>query len=314
MKLEYAFTMSVYSYATPQYSYANASLSAAAYREGEMVIDGKKYRVVVVDFNSNGRYDDQSGIDNDVQLADGTVYPSQGDMLYIMEPDTKPDGYANPYDATSNDAMHYVAKQVNLGGRFLDLKITPAGDEVTLEPSPVPVGYITNVNQGYRAIVYGEQGFLKVVGDETGKAPLPAGQWKLASYTIDKTGVEEPEKEEPKEGSLFDTLRRAITGAAPPSAAPRFTMVSARAKRDYPAVQVTEGQTVELPFGQPYRPDVSVGYRQGADKVSLSMSLVGSAGEVCTNLMVNGGRPDKPKFTISTEKGEVVDTGNFEYG
>ena len=44
------------------------------------------------------------------------------------------------------------------------------------------------------------------------------------------------------------------------------------------------------------------------------MSLVGSAGEICTNLIVNGGRPGKPKFTISTEKGEEVDTGNFEYG
>lgn len=79
-------------------------------------------------------------------------------------------------------------------------------------------------------------------------------------------------------------------------------------------MRVVEGETVELPFGEPFTPEVKVGYRQGADKVSLSMSLVGSAGEVCTNLMVNGSRPGKPKLTISTEKGEVVDTGNFEYG
>ncbi len=135
VKLEYAFTMSVYSNATTQYSYANASLSAAAYREGEMAIDGKKYRVVVVDYNSNGRFDDQAGIDENVRLSDDTVYPSVGDMLYLIDPDVKPDRSANPYDATSNDAMYYVAKQVNLGGRFLDLKITPAGDELTLEPS-----------------------------------------------------------------------------------------------------------------------------------------------------------------------------------
>ena len=225
VKLEYAFAMSVYSNATTQYSYANASLTAAAYREGEMAIDGKKYRVVVVDYNSNGRFDDQAGIDDKIRLADGSVYPSVGDMLYLIDPDAKPERTANPYDATSNDAMYYVAKQVNLGGRFLDLKITPAGDELTLEPSSIPVGYVTNVNQGYRAIVYGEQGFLKVVGDESGKAPLPVGQWKLASYTIDKTGVAEPQKEEaPETGSLFDALRRAITGtsSSSSSAAPVY--------------------------------------------------------------------------------------------
>ena len=170
-----------------EYSYANASLSAAAYREGEMVIDGKNRRVVVVDSNSNGRYDDQSGIDDKVRLADGTVYPKIGDMLYVIDPEAKMDPRSNPYDATSNEALHYVAKQVNLAGRFLDLKITPAGDELTLEPSSIPVGYVTNANKGYRAIVYGEQGFLKVAGDESGKAPLPEGEWKLASYTIDKT-------------------------------------------------------------------------------------------------------------------------------
>jgi hypothetical protein len=269
---------------------------------------------VVVDCNSNGRYDDQSSIDDSVRLADGTVYPKIGDMLYVIDPEAKVEGYANPYDPSSNEALHYVAKQVNLNGRFHDLKITPAGDALTLEPSPIPVGYVTNSNTGYRAIVYGEQGFLKIVGDESGKTPLPVGEWKLASYTINKTVMDEPQKEQAQEGSLLEVLRRKILGSPSPVTRPRYTMVSARAKQDYPAVRVTEGQTVELPFGEPYRPVVTVGYREGGDKASLSMSLVGKSGEVCTNMIVNGERPAKPKFTISTEKGEVVDTGNFEYG
>ena len=224
-EIDYAFSMNVYSYATTQYSYANASLNAAAYREGEMEIDGKKYRVVVVDYNSNGRYDDQAGINESVKLSDGTVYPTIGDMLYLIDPNAKPGRYANPYDATSNDAMFYVAKQVQLGGRFLDLKVSPAGDELSLTPSTTPVGFVMNPNQGYRAIVYGEQGFLKVVGDESGKAPLPVGDWRLASYTIDKTGLAEPEKDVQQDGSLLDTLKRVIGGS---TSSPRgVTMVSA---------------------------------------------------------------------------------------
>jgi hypothetical protein len=44
------------------------------------------------------------------------------------------------------------------------------------------------------------------------------------------------------------------------------------------------------------------------------MSLVGSAGEVCTNLAVNGLRPDKPAFTITDNEDKVIGAGQFEYG
>lgn len=308
----YAFTMRVYSMVNPGFSYANASLNAAAYREGEMVVDGKKCRIVVVDFNSNGRFDDPTKIDNKIRLADGTVYPSQGDMLYIIDPAAKSTGYSSPYDPSANNDQHFVGKLVNMGGRFYELKVSPAGDSVTLDPSSSPVGYVTNPSQGYRAIVYGDQGFLKVVSDATGKAPMPVGQWKLASYTIHKTGSAQPEKSDAANESLFGVIARALKVSSRPRLRP--TMVSARAKRDYPAVRVAQGETVELPFGQPYRAVVVARYAQARRKVSLSLSLVGKAGEICNNMLVNGLKPGKPKFTITTEKGEVVDSGYFEYG
>jgi hypothetical protein len=44
------------------------------------------------------------------------------------------------------------------------------------------------------------------------------------------------------------------------------------------------------------------------------LSLVGKGGEICNNMLVNGTRPGKPKFTVTTEKGEEVDSGYFKYG
>ena len=41
------------------------------------------------------------------------------------------------------------------------------------------------------------------------------------------------------------------------------------------------------------------------------MSLIGSAGEICTNMMVDGGRPSKPEFTITDPKGKVVQAGQL---
>jgi hypothetical protein len=62
---------------------------------------------------------------------------------------------------------------------------------------------------------------------------------------------------------------------------------------------------------------VSVGYIQGGGEnkqASLAMTLVGSVDEVVSDMMVNGGRPPKPELTIKDPKGEVVQSGSFEYG
>jgi hypothetical protein len=44
------------------------------------------------------------------------------------------------------------------------------------------------------------------------------------------------------------------------------------------------------------------------------MTLVGSASEVCTDLVVNGDRPPKPTFVIATTEGKIVERGAFDYG
>jgi hypothetical protein len=313
-KIDYAFFLSVYSRRTDKLQYAVASLSAAAYREGEITLEGKKRRIVLVDFNSNGRFDDQMEIDKDIKLAGGEVYHRQGDMLYV-DPDPNKAAYNYGYDTTRNDEQYPLSKLINLDGRFYDLEISVSGEKLSLKPSAVPVGSVTNPNDGYRALVYGDLGFVKISGGKSKPAPLPEGEWKLLSYTIDRTGLPE-EAAEPakkKEFSLLQSLTEAIAGAAGPSG-PRVTLVSARATADFPAVKVREGQTVALPFGPPYKPTVNVAYRSGAEEFSLGMSLVGSAGEICSDLMVDGGRPKAPEFTISTTDGKEVQRGTFEYG
>ena len=358
-KTPYAFRMDVHTNTSRQFSYVNGSLNAAAYREGEMTFDGKKYRVVIVDFNSNGRFDDASSINKSVRTSGGGVYPNRGDRLFVIDPEAKSVG-GSPYDVSSNDALHYVGALVNLGGAFYDLKITPAGDELSLSPSSIPVGYVTNPNEGYRAVVYSDGGFLKVVGNAEGKAPLPEGEWKLLSYTLDRTGWTKPEEPKPEDPEKKDAERKdaekkdpdkkaeakadekaeakgaekstepakSLLGVLLKAVTPRTsqtlvqpakpkgpTVVSARGTRDYKPVKVEKGKTVELPFGPPYRPVVSVQYVDPKKREArLALSILGAADESCSDLRVNGRRPDKPKFTITTKDGKEVVSGAFEYG
>ena len=325
-KIDYAFTFSIYARSYSGHSYASASLNAAAYREGEIELDGETKRVALIDFNSNGRFDDEYAIRTDVTTSGGGVYASYGDMLLIV-PDVSAPGYGSPYDITGSDYRNFVSGLVNIKGRFYDMTVSAAGDKLSLEPSSAPMGKVTNPNKGFSAIVYGDKGFVKITGDGSKPVALPEGDWKLYSYTINQTDVGDPkapendiaDSDEGDNGSLVGMLVAAVkksghVATAVRVAQPRYTIVSAQGTKDYAAVKVRKGKTAKMPFGPPYKPVVSASYSTGADTVSLGMSLIGVAGESCSNVTINGARPGKPEFTITTADGEEVAAGSFEYG
>ncbi|OHB76406.1 MAG: hypothetical protein A2W31_09655 [Planctomycetes bacterium RBG_16_64_10] len=311
-QLDYAFTLRVTAYGSGNHAYLSGSVNSATYREGEITLGDKKHRLVLLDFNSNGRFDDKPAINTSVRAPDGRLFRTYGDRLYI-DPDLK-NRSRNPYGPATDDDLYDVSKLIHLDGRFYELSVSPAGDKLSLEPSNTAVGYVSNPNEGFRAVVYGEQGFMKVRSDESGKFPLPIGKWKLEAYTIDRTGMLEPKKAElASERSILGVLTE-VLGPTTEARAPRSTSVSANATMKYNAVEVKEGETAELPFGPPYRPAVDVQYRQGTNTVSLGLALVGVADEICSNMQIAGQRPGKPSFTITTSDGNTVAEGEFEYG
>ena len=109
------------------------SVSAAAYREGDITLEGKKHHVVLIDFNSNGRFDDEIKIPRTSTWPTGNSIPSRATCCCRSQ--ARQIGCDSPYDPTSSDYRHYVSKLVNIDGRFYDLKISPAGDKLTLTPS-----------------------------------------------------------------------------------------------------------------------------------------------------------------------------------
>jgi hypothetical protein len=284
--------------------YVSAGLQAACYREGQVEVGGKTRRVVLIDFNSNGRFDDRT----EVREIGGGIRPVFGDVL-LWDPESTPMSPLGAYDRMQSQ----VARFAPIDGRLYELSISPGADRLTLSSATVSVGRVTLPSDGFRATVYGEAGLMRVEGDRAEPVPVPAGTWKLLSYTIDRTGYDEGEEPAPDaESSALQSLAGALLQSAAPKAA-AYTRLTAVSSGE--AFEVRKDETIRLPFGPPYRPVVTASkpLRPG-ERAQLGLALVGRGGERCSSLMVKGKRPDKPQFTILSPDEEEVATGNFEYG
>ena len=320
-KVDYSFSLDGYVYSGGTNCYVRISFTSAICREGDITLDGKRHHIVVLDNNSNGRFDDVNKISQNVHMASGQLYAEGGDMLLI---DPQPGGgFDSPYDASASEFRYPVAELIEIGGKCYDLTISPAGDKLTLTPSDIPLGSVTNGNDSFRALIYREgKGFFKIRGTKNKPVPVPEGEWKLYSYTINH--VDPPpkpakEKEKAADEKAKGSLWAIFTGGGVTAEQPAGpSLVAATATDKYKAVTVRQGQTVEFPFGPPYKPAVigqSFGAPDGkAQQLYLRLTLVGIGGEECTNMEIKGNRPGKPEFTITDPDKKVVQQGTFEYG
>jgi hypothetical protein len=93
------------------------------------------------------------------------------------------------------------------------------------------------------------------------------------------------------------------------------TYLMAKATDECKPLVVRAGAATVIPFGPPFKPVVTAGdMNQDGDTLPLALALIGSGGEKCYNLMIDGEKPPKPTFTITDPKGKVVEEGSFEYG
>ncbi len=263
---------------------ARAYLQSVVYRDGQVVLDGKRHRIIVLDFNGNGRFDDETEINEQVRLVDGRLYATRGDML-LIDPDIK-NAMVTGYGVTDRKERHLVSSLICIGGRYYDMEVSAAGDEISLEPTGLPMGSVVNPSSSFDAVLFSGKVFVKISCEADKPVPLPAGDWRLLQYTINAGKA----------------------GQSP-------TLVSAGGMRDGKPVKVAKGQTAKLAFGPPYTPKVTISSpSRGGQPARLGLKIMGVGGEICSNLRVKGNRPEAPTFEVATPKGKVIERGKFRYG
>ncbi|MFH1739501.1 MAG: hypothetical protein ABIH23_10885 [bacterium] len=286
-KCEYAFFLYADSRtrdSSGELSWSHVRVNSGAYREGEAELNGKRRRIVLLDFNTNGRFDDLCEIHQNDQRTDVS-----GDAL-IIDPNM---GFASirTMNFTSRKEKHPLSDILCVGNSLYDLTISPAGDTITITPTTRPTGRVVMPGYGWDAVVYRDKSVVKIIGDINQAIPLLAGQWRLAEYTI-----------VPNNDDSFMSWP-----------GPDRTFFTAQGTRNSPSFAVPEGESVAFPFGPPIKPLAKISSKN-SPVVELDYEIFGSNGEICTDFLVNGSKPEPPALVITTTDGKVVERGKFKDG
>jgi hypothetical protein len=330
-KLDYSFFLEATSNGSEPNQYCQASLTSAVYCRGEITLDGKTVQIAVLDQNSDGRFDDVTSLLENAHGPHGELYPQYGDMLLVDPQDVPVRDLQDP--ASRSRHQQYLSKLNSLAGKFYEVKMSPVGEEMTLTPSAAPLGKVASPHAPCTVELIGDLGYISLALEKSEPTEIPAGQWRLLSYTLKIENWKEPEKkpevkkeenDEKKSDakpSLFNTLKKALVSSAPKTSIESMPMygpqnqslLSARGTKDGKSISVEADQTTALEFGPPYKLRVKVQYPSPGN-ANLMLAIIGADGEAVSNLYVNGRRPPKPKLTITDPQGEVVVRGDFEYG
>ena len=143
-KLDYSFFFTAQNYGAADTPYVWATLSAAVYRQGTVVVDGKKRKIAVLDYNSNGRFDDLVSMPANVTGADNELVAVYGDAVLIESPDgaagTAGGRWVGRLWAPPGQAISYLSGVTILDGKYYNVKVSATGDELTWARPRWPAG------------------------------------------------------------------------------------------------------------------------------------------------------------------------------
>jgi hypothetical protein len=172
--IDYAFVPSVLCQGALANNYATVSFYAAAMREGYVTQGKKKIRLVLLDHNSNGLFDDAASF-----RPDGSV--AEGDLL-LINPNPKKSATSR---VDSDGDRNFVNKTLCIGKEFYRMEVSPSGDSLKLTPATFAMGCVVNSSPFYRASLFSEDyGVVAIGGSKDQKISLPEGKWKVLSYSI----------------------------------------------------------------------------------------------------------------------------------
>ena len=255
-KLDYGFFFQAGVSGQEKDGSAYALLRSAVYRRGEIALEGKMRKIVVLDNNSNGRFDNVTAFAADIHGSDGQIYATYGDVLVL---EAEPGAAAKP-PPPRGQRKQFLGKTNRIGGKFYELKVSPLGDDVTCALSLMPVGRIATSLPRCNLEIVGDGGHFALDLEKSRPVEIPAGYWRVLTYTLTTTGWKDPAK-----GKAAKKTEEGDAGESSPSPAGPSTL-SARGTQSGPSLEVEPNRTAMLKIGPPYKLRVTVSVRSATSE------------------------------------------------
>ncbi len=272
--------------------YVALSLRSNCSYTGELKIKGQKYRVILSDYNCNGRFNERFTLRKMNVRAEIRRMPifAQGDGFIITDKDK-----IDAYD------VQLCGDWLVVDDQLFEVSIDMAKGKMTLKPMTENLGSLRLTMQTECMSIYTEDGqHLLMMYQPREKIMVPADKYRLFKYKALK---------QDKQGDLW--------------------RLSASANTESPFIVVDGEREAVLEFGEPYVSIVNAGVRGESSKGFLSFSVEGRAKETLSDLSHISGdktqiplseeeglgqRPREPTYKVVKSDGEVVAQGSFEYG
>ncbi len=227
--------------------------------------------------------------ENSLYLVVASVW--KGTVLWAGNPvpitviDDDADGLVGESDTVElgdgpNSLRLPVSGRLSMDGRFARFHITPAGDQLVLEPIEVPSAIVRVQGDEVMLTVEGDDGQWILVG-RNGQVPAPVGEFRLVGIMLSRRDAQ---------GQLWRLSAHAFGPAAP--------------KITIPAAGTT--LTVE-----PLK--VALIWDRKGNEVEFSLDIKTANGLSVNEVWVNFQRPPEPKLRL-VANGKVIDEPKFHYG
>jgi hypothetical protein len=249
----------------------------AFYREGKVILEGKTYRMALVDCDFDGRFNESfvpPAVNKYDPGCDVLAIDLDGDSEFIgHQPDEMPE-------------IMPLSKLINIGGRYYGIEIAEDGSTVEFRQVELQSGVLDLGGKEVSLELWSDAGRKRLSGSE-GKWRLPAGRYGLVSLNLTETDA----------GDRWT-----------------FEMFKAEAGRlrDF---EIKPGQTTTFKIGPPFQIRTSM-ERLGANPfVTVGFELQGQGGELYSGAPKKDGKePPEPLLKILNGAGQVVQSGQFAYG
>jgi hypothetical protein len=253
------------------------TLWPAFYRDGKVMLEGKTYRVTLMDADFDGRFNESF-----VPPAVGSREPGC-DVLTLD---------AGSYEALPSGGRRLraqivpLSRQIDIDGRYYALTVPEDGSSIEFRRVEPAFGMLDLGGKEVTLELWSDVGRQKLSGAEK-LWRLPAGRYAVVSLNLTET----------------DAADRWA-----------FAMSGARAGRlkDF---EIKPGQTTAFKIGPPFEVKGSMKRYGDNPFVTVGFELQGQGGERYSGAPTkNGKEPPEPSLKILDGAGQVVHSAQFAYG